>query len=317
MYRILTIDGGGMKGVFPAALLADLEGKVGGRIVDYFDLIVGTSTGGLIALALGMGKSASEILSFYEEDGPKIFACGELRKWLSLIWRPSWHDNKPLKEAVSNMFGELLLGESRCRLVIPTFLKNNGKAYLYKTSHHPKYITDYSTLTADIALATSAAPLYFQTHLTRLEQMFLDGAMWANNPMAVAAIEAHCILNWSQSDVFMLSLGCTEEPFQVEEKGLTSPFRFISTIRNISNCFLSAQSTSAEGMARLLLGTDKVYRINPVVRPGSHKLDSAQNIEQLRVLGIEEARTNFTALQSIFFKTKAEPFQPLHPGESK
>jgi len=74
MKQILAIDGGGIKGVFPAAFLAKIEETTGKRIVDHFDLIVGTSTGGIIAIGLALGLPASEILQFYESYGPKIFA---------------------------------------------------------------------------------------------------------------------------------------------------------------------------------------------------------------------------------------------------
>ena len=71
--KILCIDGGGIKGAFPAAFLAQLESKIDGSIVDYFDLIVGTSTGGLIALALGLEVKTDQILEIYTEFGEKVF----------------------------------------------------------------------------------------------------------------------------------------------------------------------------------------------------------------------------------------------------
>src|SRR5207302_2236498 len=73
MRRILSIDGGGLKGVLPAAFLAAVERDIDGKVADYFDLIAGTSTGAIIALALGLGISAAEVLRFYEEYGPSIF----------------------------------------------------------------------------------------------------------------------------------------------------------------------------------------------------------------------------------------------------
>ena len=72
--RILSIDGGGIKGTFPASFLASIEKHVDGTVGEYFDLIAGTSTGGIIAVALGFGFSAKEILKFYEDLGPKVFA---------------------------------------------------------------------------------------------------------------------------------------------------------------------------------------------------------------------------------------------------
>jgi len=71
--KILSIDGGGIKGVFPASFLTTIEDSIGDRVSNYFDLIVGTSTGGIIALGLGLGLPAKDILSFYEEKGSAIF----------------------------------------------------------------------------------------------------------------------------------------------------------------------------------------------------------------------------------------------------
>ena len=73
MFKILSIDGGGIKGIAPASFLANIEERTGKKIIDYFDLIVGTSTGGIIALGLGLGFSAREILSLYIDNGEKIF----------------------------------------------------------------------------------------------------------------------------------------------------------------------------------------------------------------------------------------------------
>ena len=72
-FRVLSLDGGGIKGTFTASVLAELEKMTGKRIADYFDLITGTSTGGLIAIALGLGIPAREVLDFYEKRGPEIF----------------------------------------------------------------------------------------------------------------------------------------------------------------------------------------------------------------------------------------------------
>src|ERR1700730_19202618 len=73
VFRILSLDGGGIRGVFPAALLARLEQHLDAPIGSYFDLIAGTSTGGIIAIGLGLGLSAKDILKFYAERGPAIF----------------------------------------------------------------------------------------------------------------------------------------------------------------------------------------------------------------------------------------------------
>ena len=84
-YRILSLDGGGIRGVFPAAFLARLEEHLQQPIGRYFDLIAGTSTGGIIAIGLGLGLSAGDIMKLYVEQGPAIFGQehGSVQNWIS------------------------------------------------------------------------------------------------------------------------------------------------------------------------------------------------------------------------------------------
>jgi uncharacterized protein len=102
MKRILAIDGGGIKGVVPASFLASIEESLPNTIAAYFDLIVGTSTGGIIALALGLGLSARETLAFYEDHGPKIF-CGNSHFRQCRSWFRAKYDPLPLRSALEGM----------------------------------------------------------------------------------------------------------------------------------------------------------------------------------------------------------------------
>ena len=124
MKRILAIDGGGIKGVFPASFLATVEDSIGDNVANYFDLIVGTSTGGIIALGLGLGLSAKEILAFYEESGPLIFGGNRLLRWLR-CFSTTKYNRGPLKKALKDRFGDKKLGDSTKRLVIPLFEYRN------------------------------------------------------------------------------------------------------------------------------------------------------------------------------------------------
>lgn len=112
MFRILSIDGGGIKGVFPASFLAALRADLPCPIADYFDLIAGTSTGGIIAIGLGLGLSAEELLEFYKAEGPAIFppsaASGWIRHWFVSKYRP-----EPLREALQKAIGGKILGDSK------------------------------------------------------------------------------------------------------------------------------------------------------------------------------------------------------------
>ncbi|HTE91351.1 MAG TPA: patatin-like phospholipase family protein, partial [Terriglobales bacterium] len=129
-FRILSIDGGGIKGVFPAAFLASIEETLGGMPVSsFFDLIAGTSTGGIIALALGLGLRANEVLEFYIRYGPSIFP--RTSPWWVL--RPTKYDAEPLRTALGEIFGSRLLGASKYRLLIPSFNATTGRIHIFKT----------------------------------------------------------------------------------------------------------------------------------------------------------------------------------------
>jgi patatin-like phospholipase/acyl hydrolase len=140
--KILSIDGGGIKGVFPAAFLADIETTLPQGVSSYFDLIVGTSTGGIIALGLGLGLTAAQILDFYRQHGPKIFKGNRFVLTVKqALWRK--YSNEQLRRALEQTFGNRKLSESKTRLVIPSFNIDTGEVYIYKTRHHKRFERDY------------------------------------------------------------------------------------------------------------------------------------------------------------------------------
>src|SRR5438034_10409614 len=144
-FRILSLDGGGIKGTFTASVAASLERMTGKRLVDYFDLITGTSTGGIIALGLGLGLGAEEILRFYCERGPQIFPTTGLHRplhGLRHVFFPK-HSQDTLRKSLADVFGPRKLGESKCRLVIPSYDCNAGRIQVFKTAHHERFRQDY------------------------------------------------------------------------------------------------------------------------------------------------------------------------------
>jgi patatin-like phospholipase/acyl hydrolase len=147
--------------VFPLAFLASVEESIGGPIVEFFDLVVGTSTGGIIALGLGLGFSASEMLGFCVDLIPRIFQGNRIWRTLRSILVAKW-DNKVLRTMLAEKFGSRKLDHSKVRLVIPAQDAVSGQVHLYKTAHHPRFEKDYLVDAVDIALATAAAPPIFR-----------------------------------------------------------------------------------------------------------------------------------------------------------
>ena len=304
--RILAIDGGGIKGVFPASFLATVEDSIGNNVADYFDLIVGTSTGGIIALGLGLGLSAKEILAFYEESGPLIFSGNRRLPWLK-----SKYNSGTLKTALEDCFAEKTLGCSKKRLVIPSLNLENGEVYIFKTAHHPRLERDYKKKAVDVALATASAPTYFPAHQSTAGTPLIDGGMWTNNPVGLAVVEAIAVLEWPRDSLKILSLGCTTEPLNVNQARRRSRGKLYWAFKAVE-VFMHAQSHGSLGTAKLLAGHENITRINPVVSPGRFNLDGVKEITSLKGLGDSEARDTLLKLREIFLGKPVEPFDAFH-----
>ena len=317
--RILCIDGGGILGTFPAALLAELERHLDNPLESYFDLIAGTSTGGIIAIGLSLGYRASEILDLYEAQGPEIFGqdrdtlfslvAGKLRT-LRWLYRNKY-DSDALGAALHKVFGDRRIGEARTRLVIPAWNPVAQSVYIYKTAHHPRLETDYRSSAVDAALATSAAPTCFRHHITQRDVGLLDGGIWANNPIAIATVEAITLLGWPRESLHVLSLGCLEEAYTIPRwagLGILGP--------KLVKLFMDGQSHGAMGIAKLLTGHEHsrtaIYRINHKVPYGAYRMDDARAIQDLKGLGHAKGRDRLPILQPVFFDRPADAFTPVY-----
>jgi hypothetical protein len=309
--RVLAIDGGGIKGIYPLAFLASVEEKTELKAASFFDLIVGTSTGGIIALGLGLGWSAQELLEMYRSLGKRVFASGMWERIKSAWrhWMLAKYDSEPLRDLLDDSFGEKRLGRSEKRLVIPSANLEEGSVYLYKTAHSPRFREDYQERVVDIALSTAAAPTYFPAHHSSYNIPLIDGGVWANNPSAVGAVEALEILDWERGSVDLLSLSCTSEPFDIgwgQRFGLGR--LYWST--KVTDLFMATQASAAHGMTQHLLGKDHVVRIDHVVPKGEYGLDTVNKVDQLVALGRTKARHRFPELKEQFFESTASTFEP-------
>jgi hypothetical protein len=304
-FRILSIDGGGIKGVFPAAFLAHIEGTLGGvPVSSFFDLIAGTSTGGIIALALGLGLRAGEVLEFYERYGSAIFP----RKSPWWLLGPAKYETAPLRCALEETFSSKRLGDSNRRLIIPSFNATTGRIHIFKTAHHPRLQMDFKVSAVEVALATSAAPVFFPPYRSGQEVMFIDGGIWANNPIGLAVTEAISMLGKNGDELDVLSIGCTSEPPDFTQRGRGWKFWAFKAVE----AAMQGQSFAALGTAQHLAGHNNVFRFNPVVLPGRFALDKLQGMDELKAFGYSEARESLRQLTPRFFSSQAEPFAPVY-----
>ena len=192
VFKILSIDGGGIKGLYSSTILEHFEKKYQCNISDHFDMLCGTSTGGLIALALSLKIPAKEISKLYSEEGIKIFPkMGKLKGGIKQALIKGKFSQKPLKNSLQNLFQDRKLKESNNLLCIPSFCLTNGQPRVFK-KNHSILDTDDEISYVDVALATSAAPTYFPVHEINCcsRKQFVDGGVWANNPTMVGLLEA-------------------------------------------------------------------------------------------------------------------------------
>ncbi|MBV8654213.1 MAG: patatin-like phospholipase family protein, partial [Alphaproteobacteria bacterium] len=245
----------------------------------------------------------------YQETGRRIFHRRRLGA-LGQIFRAKY-TNLALKEVLVEAFGGRYLGESSKRLLIPSLNLAAERVHLYKTSHHPKLVMDYRVPAVEVALATVAAPTYFPIHMSPEGVPYIDGSMWARNPLGLAVIEAIGVLEWPRDEIQVLSLGCTSTHLNVSwQKRISLGASYWGA--RIADVFMKAQSSSAIATSHALIGSDNVYRISPDTSSYHFTLDGVQHIPLLAELGRKEALEQLPRLRDVFLGEKAEPFEPCH-----
>lgn len=232
--RVLSIDGGGMRGVYTSAYLSALAKQAAERqgvadldIGKSFDLIVGTSTGGIIACALAAGVPLNEVAELYRKHGKEIFPNKmptrlgpDLLRQVFSRPRHLAHGAASLEQALTDKLGDLTLRQVFDRrgiaLAIPAVEMSRHRSWVFKTPHLGGHRDDGFRL-VDVCLATSAAPLY--RSMARIEnptspghyRVFVDGGLWANNPVLVGMIDA-LQMTAENDQIEIFSLGTCRRP---------------------------------------------------------------------------------------------------------
>jgi uncharacterized protein len=242
--RILALDGGGMRGVMTARILVELERLANRPIAGMFDVIAGTSTGGMIALALtkpgaggGPQYSAQDVLDTYVNKGRRIFPRAQWRPFgwqqfrasrpivaqrVGAMARPARYGNARYSRAgLSALLFELLgatrLSEAMADVIVPSYDWKAGRAYVFRSRGARNGDLVDPTM-AQVAMATTAAPTYFPAFRMRVpdrELVLIDGGLVANNPTSVAYYEAlyHASMaGQADPDFLVLSIGTGQPP---------------------------------------------------------------------------------------------------------
>ena len=249
-FKILSLSGGGYRGLYTAEVLKELENYLKSQnpnycIANHFNLITGTSIGGIIALALAYEIPAENIAKVFDEKGGKIFKK-QSRLNLGGIFKAKYNSDI-LEGILRDWFGESLIGDLRHPVVIPAVDYTTGFPVTFKTAHHHTFKRDWKQKIFDVALATSAAPTYFKRHRIG-ENEYIDGGLFANSPSLIGLHEAEIFFEHPINQVKILSIGTlsskkTINPKTNKQGGLYDwgERDFLKSAQNIIDITLSSQ----------------------------------------------------------------------------
>lgn len=300
-FSILALDGGGARGYLSVKILERIEAcldAMTGRPLPLgarFDLIVGTSTGGIIALALSLGLTARRVAALYETHLPRIFGPAMRRSATAALFRPRYR-REALRTSLLDFFGERTLADAHTDVCITTTSLMNAKPLVFCTDYAGHSLWYQDEALVDLALATSAAPTFFEAHSTRNFTDLADGGLYAGNPALLGLVEAFRFARDSRRGVAppndlagrcldrlaLLSIGSGEQcamPYAPEALARGGALRWGRHFHNVS---LQSQAHQVHELTRGLLG-GAYRRINPRL-PFPMALDDVSSFARLKNL---------------------------------
>jgi patatin-like phospholipase/acyl hydrolase len=284
-YHILSLDGGGIRGLLTIILLERIEQEIPGFLSE-IDLFAGTSAGGILALALSMGKKASEVRALYEEFSDIVFERTLLDKMINLWgFLGSKYSNKNLYRVLYEEFGNRTLASLSKKVLISTFdLDSTPKRFNDIRGWRAKFYHNFSGKDSDadekvidVAVKTATAPTFFPIY-----KGFIDGGVVANNPSVCALAQAINPPTGGQklNDLRLLSLGTGKNPRFLDVKN--NNLGLLQWAPHMIGLMLEGGIGLADYQCEQLLGK-RYLRVNPIL-PHSISMDDVGSISELEVI---------------------------------
>ena len=279
-FNILALDGGGIRGIYAAHVLARLEDTLGVPVREHFDLIAGTSTGSILAGAASMNIPMETLVELFESQAHRIFSRRKLSFFSFIRSRYSTH---PLDRVIGEYLPEVTMGEVPTPLMITSSDVSTGGVHVFKSRYledlGEPYLRDGRVRLRDAILASCAAPIYFDPRQVG-EYLLADGGLWANNPTIIAVTEAISKFHQPLGKIRVLSVGTGRTANFYTQSGAWGLLTGWGGPKLVTYV-LGLQSQASTNMAKLLLG-DRHVRLDPEVK--SWKLDDIKNLESLKAL---------------------------------
>ena len=289
--NVLSVDGGGIRGIIPATILAALEQRIGLPLYKVFDLIAGTSTGGIIALGIATTANAGEpytpqrLVELYSENGPKIFRKNLLtpvRAWL----RPKYTADA-LEEVLEAFFGKAEFSSALTPLLISSYDLEEQVPFFFK-SHRIASDPAYNWKVKEIARATSAAPTFFPPFLLHdgvRDRALVDGGIFANNPGMAAYSEARRVYPQA-ADFVIVSVGTGDRHDGIKYEH-AKRWGLLDWAKQITPVMMDSVSEAVDYELDWVLGNSSAgrhFRLQPELKIAANQMDDAspENIQNLK-----------------------------------
>ena len=324
-FKVLSIDGGGIRGIIPALVLTDIERRTGRPISSLFDLIAGTSTGGIIALGVTKPNEqgepayrADEIVDLYAKRGKRIFSS-PLMHQLSTAWGllDEKYAAKEVEKVFDDYFGEARLKDALTNVLVTSFEIELRSPWFFR-SNRARTEPDRDFPMKKVARATSAAPTYFEP--LKLEGVgqdkdwaLVDGGVYANNPTMCALVDARTV--FGAEDVLVVSLGTGEPTAGIPWKD-AKDWGLVGWARPLLDIVFEGVSDTvafqAEQLCPAVDGKRRYYRFQvqiPELKTAIDDIDDARDatIEALRQLAEDLIRKCDDELDKLCAALTAQP----------
>lgn len=278
MYKIISIDGGGMHGYADVIILRRIIEKFP-NLLDNVDLVAGTSIGGIIGLGVAMGHPIQHIETNFVKGIPLAFNTSPLRLAGFYAGICPKYDNSKFKVFLRGLYGSTKLDDLKKRVVIPTFCLDDEakhhRRWRAKIFHNFKGTDCDTDRLVDVAMATSAVPVFFPIY-----DKYVDGALIANNPALCAVAQTQDPRNIeprpSMDEVAVLSIGTIRDVY-IEQRD--AAWGYFMWSRSIFQMITERDTLATNYMASLLLG-EKYHRVEPVINGPMDNVEDLPSIAQ-------------------------------------
>ncbi|WP_265024398.1 patatin-like phospholipase family protein [Wolbachia endosymbiont (group A) of Eupithecia tripunctaria] len=280
---ILSVDGGGIRGIIPAIILAEIEKRARKPIAEIFDLMAGTSTGGIVVAGLCKKDkpqySANDLVEFYQEYGSYIFKSSFLRRSIFSWFNCAQYSHKNIEFVLDKYFGDDTLQNTLSNVLLTSYDIHNNHPFFFKSWKEDRNFIKLK----DALRATTSAPTYFAPKYLKInhkEMVLVDGGVFANNPAACAYASGKRL--FPNDDILLLSIGTGRTDRSIEYAN-SKRFGKIGWVKPLLHVMFASSLDSVNYQLDQVIA-DKYIRIQSQLKIASPDMDNitSKNIKSLQ-----------------------------------